>query len=216
MWPASRRLLAICSGLKMAPEGSSASPPCPLFPQKARCTQSFMDIPPETPLIMGRKKGQDVTVFAGSLWSLMVVADGAECDVLERDIHILTQKEIRCCLPLQVYTESDRRVTYSVRGLGSGAVRNEFWTFNPELAFLPLPETGHFCLDICEVLDRSRKCEYRLGFRSLFDLLISHSLVHSLLALTLVCFSEVQISDGLWRLACRRLKSDFSIGSSRQ
>lgn len=92
VWPASRRLLAICSGLKMAPEGSSASPPCPLFPQKARCTQSFMDIPPETPLIMGRKKGQDVTVFAGSLWSLMVVADGAECDVLERDIHILTQK----------------------------------------------------------------------------------------------------------------------------
>lgn len=55
-----------------------------------------------------------------------------------------------------------------------------------------------------------------LGFRSLFDLLISHSLLHLLLDLTLVCFPEVQISDGLWELACKRLKSDFSMGSSRQ
>lgn len=61
-----------------------------LFPRHA---QSLMDLPPETPLIMWRKKGQDVTVFTGSHWSLMVVADGAECGILERDIHILTRKE---------------------------------------------------------------------------------------------------------------------------
>lgn len=123
---------------------------------------------------------------------------------------------MRSCLPLQGYTGSEPRVTYSVRDLSSSAVRKVFWTSNPQLAFLPLPKTGHFSLDFCEALDHSRKCEYRLGFRRLFDLLISHFLLHSLLALTLVCFPEVQISGGLWELACKSLKSDFSMGNNRQ
>lgn len=203
---ASRRLCAICNGLKVPQEGSSASLPCPLFTQNA-----FSKVYPVIDGFTSRDSLDNGKKERSGLRWKSLVTDSTESGILERDRKIFgPEKKMKSCLPLQGYTRSEPRVTNSVRGLSG------FWTSNPELDFLPLPKTGHFSLDFGEVLDHSRKCEYRLGFRSLFDLLISHSLLHSLLALTLVCFPEVQISDGLWELACKRLKSDFSMGSSRQ
>lgn len=88
---ASWRLRAICNSLKVPQEGSSASPPCPLFPQKA-----FSKVYPVIDGFTSRDSldlRKEKRSGCHCLCWKSLVTDGTECGILEKDIHIWTGKE---------------------------------------------------------------------------------------------------------------------------
>lgn len=151
MWPASQRLHAICNGLKMPQEGSSASPLGPLFPQKA--------IPKTCPVIDGftsRDSLDHVKEERSGCYCLhwkSLVTDGSSwwSGVWHpRERHpYFDQKRIwdvalDCKFTLEVseewHTQSGALVA-ALSGMSSG-LPVQSWP-----SYL-LPETGHFSLDI--------------------------------------------------------------------
>lgn len=80
MLAASRRLCAICNGLKVPQEGSSASLPCPLFTQNA-----FSKVYPVIDGFTSRDSLDNGKKERSGLRWKSLVTDSTESGILERD-----------------------------------------------------------------------------------------------------------------------------------